>query len=90
MISLNPLASKYLSIDIQIIVSTKSLFLFFLTFWLYSLGIRQELPREKDVLSKTHVQFSQNLLISSVIDISVIQTDFSHENTFLLKIFHSF
>ena len=69
---------------------SNDLFLFFLTFWLYSLGIPQELLREKDVLSKTHVQFSQNLLISSVIDISVIQTDFTHENTFLLKIFHSF
>ena len=55
MISLNLLTCKYLSTYIQIIVSAKSLlffsfFLFFLfsllIFWLYSLGIPQELPRE--------------------------------------------
>ena len=55
MISLNLLTSKYLSTKIQMIVSAKSLLLFLLllllllllTFWLYSLGIPQELPREK-------------------------------------------
>ena len=46
MISLNLLPSKYLSTNIQIIVSAKSLLLL-LTFWLYSPGIPQELPREK-------------------------------------------
>ena len=45
MISLIPLANKYLSIDIQIIVSAKSYYYYF--FWLYFLGIPQELPREK-------------------------------------------
>ena len=47
-VSLDLLASKYLSTNIQIIVSAKSLFsLLLLTFWLYSLGSPQELPRKK-------------------------------------------
>ena len=49
MISLTILTSEYLSTNIQIIISAKSLLFLFssLTFCLYSLGIPQELPREK-------------------------------------------
>jgi len=48
MMSLNLFTSKYLSTNIQIVSAKSLLFLFSsLTFWLYSLGIPQELPREK-------------------------------------------
>ena len=56
MISLILFTSNYLSTNIQIIVSAKSLLLLLLlTFWLYIPGIPQKLPREKDDIYKYKV-----------------------------------
>ena len=80
MISLNLLWSQYYSTNIQIILSAKSLLLFSLTFWLYTLGSTQGLPSEKcNHFRYVPIQFAR-LAIFQILKVEIYDKIFHSEN----------